>query len=213
MNSTRRLALLTCIALGLGIGGCGAARLPQAGPRGPLTSADFYPLGEDYIWTYDIDTGTGLPTLGIRRVVRATPPRFVLQADGDRSEQIYERREEGLWDVQDGVWVLRDPLLLGSEWPSRSGRTARVSAVEQEVDVPAGHFERCIEVTETGSETGPDIRTVYCPGQGPVIVESRQALRLASSGAITVRGVLRSPLQRGLEDVEAPDEIAGPPVR
>jgi hypothetical protein len=211
MNPTSPILLAVLFALALGVPACGGARAGvETNLRRPLTAAELHPLGEGYIWTYDIDTGTGVPTLGIRRVIRASPPRYVLQMDGERSEHTYELREGGLYDAGENVWVLREPIVPGSEWPTRGGRTARVTAVDQAVDVPAGHFEGCVEVRETGSETGPDLRTVYCPEQGPVIIESHQALALAARGGITVRAVLRAPVQRGLEDVEQPEEIPGP---
>jgi len=204
----RNLGLVLLLVLVPACGGAGAR--VATGPTGPLTAAILHPLGEGYIWTYDIDTQTGITTLAIRRVLRAEPPRFVLRADGEREEHTYEVRDGGLWDATDGVWVLREPIALDTTWPSRGGRTARISAVEQEVDVGAGHFTRCVEVSETGAETGPDLRTVYCPEQGPVIIESHQSLRLSARGGITVRSELRAPLQRGMEDVEAPEEEAPP---
>jgi len=198
------------LALAISAIGCGGgAPVVRPTRSGPLTARELYPMGEEYIWTYDIDTGTGLTTLGIRRVVRAEAPRFTLQMDGERDEHVYELREGGIYDVGESLWVLRDPITVGQEWPSRGGRTARITEVGQEIDVGAGHFEDCIEVRETGSETGPDFRTVYCPEQGPVLVESHQSLQLSERG-LTVRSELRMEVQRGMEDVEQPEEIEGP---
>jgi hypothetical protein len=198
-------ALVSCLLAACGGGGGNV----QTGPRGPLHASDFYPLGEEYIWTYDIDTQTGLTTLGIRRVVEARAPTFVVRMDGERTDHTYEVREGGVYDAGEDMWLLRDPLLVGQEWSSRGGRTARVTAVDQDVDVTAGHFEGCVVIEETGSESGPDFTTTYCPDQGPVIVESHQTLELSSRG-ITVRAELRAPVQRGMEDVEQPEEIDGP---
>lgn len=202
-----RTLLVALVSFAIGCGGASSAVRPRR--SGPLMARELYPMGEDYIWTYDIDTGTGLTTLGIRRVVRAEGPRFTLQMDGERDEHVYELREQGIWDAGESLWVLRDPITVGQEWPSRGGRTARITEVGQEIDVGAGHFEDCIEVRETGSETGPDFRTVYCPEQGPVLVESHQSLQLSERG-LTVRSELRMEVQRGMEDVEQPEEIAGP---
>lgn len=205
------LALAAVLLAPALVAGCGGAPVRTTTVRtGPLTARDLYPLGEDYIWTYDIDTQTGIPTLGIRRVIRATPPTYVLQFDAERAEHTYELREGGIYDVESDAWLLRDPIAVGTTWPSQGGRTARITEVARDVDIPAGHFEDCIEVRETGSETGPDLITVYCPDQGPVIIESHQSLELATSGGITIRGVMRMPVQRGMEDVEQPEEIEGP---
>jgi hypothetical protein len=202
-------SVLALAVVAITASGCGASPPPTTARRGPLTARDLYPFGDGYIWTYDVDTQTGINSLGIRRVIRATPPRFVLQNDAERDEHTYEVREGGIYDVGDDLWVLRDPIRVGTEWPSRGGRTARITEVAQDVDTPAGRFSDCIEVRETGSPTGPDFLTVYCSDQGPVIIESHQALQTSSSG-ITIRAVLRMPLQRGMEDVEQPEGYEGP---
>lgn len=165
-------------------------------------------MGEGYLWTHDVDTQTGIPTLSITRVTEASAPRFVIQADGSRDRHVYEHRDEGIWDVDASAWLIRDPLALGESWDAGPSRTARITAVGQAVDVPAGHFEDCVEITVQNEQTEGQSRTVYCPDQGPAIVEYRQ--ELMTTGGITIHGELRAPVQRGMEDVEEPEEYGAP---
>jgi hypothetical protein len=165
---------------------------------GPVTARRLYPMGEGYIWTYDIDTQTEITALGISRVMGISGDLVRIAADGG-DERTYELREEGIYRPDVSTWLIRDPIEVGQEWPSSGGRTARISSISEEVDVPAGHFTRCVEITEQGGEAGLHVRTVYCPDVGPAIVESRQELSLAMSGGVTVTGTLRG-FQQGEDD-------------
>lgn len=189
--------------------GCGGAPTRPTGRTGPLRARDLYPMGEGYIWTHDVDTETGISTLSITRVTEAAPPRFVVQADGSRDRHVYELRDQGIWNVDQDAWLIREPLAVGESWPAGPSRTARITAVGQTVDVPAGHFEDCVEITVENAQTEGRSRTVYCPDQGPAIVEYHQDLM--TSGGITIHGELRAPVQRGMEDVEEPEGYDGPP--
>lgn len=198
----RTLLSITALLLA-SAAGCGGAPARPTGRTGPLRARELYPMGEGYIWTHDVDTQTGISTLSITRVTEAAPPRFVIQADGARDRHVYEIREEGIWDVDQDAWLIRDPLVLGETWSAGPSRTARITGVAQAVDVPAGHFEDCVEVTVENEQTQGRSRTVYCPEQGPAIVEYHQ--ELMTTGGITIHGELRAPVQRGMEDVEEPE--------
>ncbi len=200
-------ALLIALALASSAAACGAAAPRSTRPEGPLTARDFYPLGAGFIWTYDVDAGTGLNQLGIMRVVEATGGHFVLRNDGSTVTRTLEIREGGIYNVGDGHWHLQDPIALGSEWDGPTGRV-RVTAVEQDVDVPAGHFERCATIEWTNETAHRTSRETYCPGTGPVVVETTQSLEL-TEGGLTIRGTLRMPLDRG--DVEEPEGYDAPP--
>ena len=68
--------------------------------------------------------------------------------------------------------------------------TARVTAIDRVIEVPAGRFERCLEIVQEGGETeGLRITTTYCPNVGPVKVEAR--MHLSAGRAATTTGVLR----------------------
>ncbi len=178
-------ALLALLSMG-----CGAS---QTGPREDsdrLNPARLYPLHLDNVWSYDIDTGTGdPPVLGITRVVAARDPLFEVSAN--RSDPVvYEVRPEGIYKPGSGTWLLRAPIRVGSEWPTTSGMTARVESITESVETPAGNFENCVRVEESGGEVRRRIRTVYCTDVGPVLVRSAMQAQLTGMTA-NVTALLR----------------------
>jgi hypothetical protein len=184
MNA-RCLPLLLPLVL---VAGCPSAR--TAGPVGPLTAQVLYPMGDGYTWTYDIDTETEVNNLGITRVTRVAGDTVEVTTDAGETH-VYERRVDGIYRSDAGVWLLREPIAVGTEWPSLAGRTARITSVTETVDVFAGHYGGCVEVREEGGDSGRAIRTVYCRDVGPVLIEVSQSLVSAMAGSVTVTGRLR----------------------
>lgn len=191
----RTLTLVTFCSLALA--GC-----PATGPTTPpplaVTARNLYPMAAGYIWTYDIDTQTGMSSLGITRVVDVQGNLVGIAADGGEVHT-YELRAEGIYQPASSTWLLRDPIAVGQEWPSTQGRTARIESVTETVDVTDGHYDDCVVVMEEGGESGHHVRTTYCLGVGPVIVESRQELITSMTGGLTVTGRLRAH-QQGEDD-------------
>lgn len=181
-----RLSLL--VALAALLAGCPSGR--TAAPTGPLTASSLYPMGQGYTWTYDIDTETEMNNLGITRVTSVAGNTVEVTTDAGETH-VYERREDGIYRADAGVWLLRDPIVVGTEWPSMSGRTARITSVSEVVDVFSGHYEGCVEVREEGGDSGRAIRTVYCRDVGPVLIEVSQSLVTSMAGTVTVTGRLR----------------------
>jgi len=181
----RRLSLLLPLVL---LAGCPTAR--TTAPSGPLTARSLYPMGDGTTWTYDIDTDTEVNNLGITRVTRVAGDTVEVTTDAGETH-VYELRADGIYRADAGVWLLRDPIAAGTEWPSLAGRTARITSVTEAVDVFAGHYEGCVEVREAGGDSGRAIRTVYCRGVGPVLIEVSQSLVSAMAGSVTVTGRLR----------------------
>lgn len=168
---------------------------PSTGPTTPhaepLSARRLYPMAAGYIWTYDIDTQTGMSSLGITRVVDVQGNTVGIAADGGEVHA-YELRDEGIYRPATQTWLLHDPIAVGQTWPSTNGRTARIESVTETVDVTDGHYENCVAVLEEGGEAGLHVRTTYCMGVGPVIVESRQELITSMTGGLTVIGRLRA---------------------
>ena len=186
----KRISLLFLSVAVLMSIGCGAA---QTGPREDgdrLNPARLYPLQLDNVWSYDIDTGTGdPPVLGITRVVEARDPIFEVSAN--RSDPVaYEVRPEGIYKPGSSTWLLRAPIEVGAEWPTTSGMTARIESITETVETPAGQFENCVRVEESGGEVRRRIRTVYCTDVGPVFVRSAMQAQLTGMTA-DVTAVLR----------------------
>ncbi len=192
--------ILTAVLATL-LAGCpsGGGTTPRSGP---LTARDLYPFGESYSWTYDIDTETETgPSLGVVRVT-AMSGDVVEITDTMGMTRGYELREGGIWRAMPeggGVWLLRDPIEVGTSWPSTSGMTATITSVTASADVFAGHYEGCVEVSEDGGGAERTIVTTYCPGVGPVIIQLHQVLTTSMSGGVSVTGRLRD-FSNGLDD-------------
>jgi hypothetical protein len=190
----------------LAIGGCGGAgstgsTLPQEAP----TPENLYPLGQGYAWSYDVDTGTGLNSLYIARVVSVTGNRFEVTTGGEPT--FYERRPEGIFRPASQTWLIKSPIEVGEEWPSDAGRTARIASVTASVDVPEGHFDHCVEIVESGNDDGRSIHTTYCQNVGPVLVDSTQEIQITGR---TLHVVAKLRGHSFGEAVESPDEVDAP---
>ncbi|HJL18609.1 MAG TPA: hypothetical protein RMH99_23310, partial [Sandaracinaceae bacterium LLY-WYZ-13_1] len=146
-------------------------------------------------WVYDVDTGgPEPPTLGIFEVVEVEgDQRTIANNRGmNRHGQVrhgepvtYEIADAGIRHAPSGAWVLRAPIAEGAEWEGMGGRTARVSDADATVEVFAGTYEHCVEITESGGADGRTVRTVYCPGIGPVEIESRMETELTMRSVVT----------------------------
>ena len=158
----------------------------------PVTNSidprDFYPLQAGNAWSYDVDTGEASTTLAIMRVEALDGQ--VARVRTGRALVLYELRAEGIRVPPEDEWVIRAPIEEGATWPGRGGRSARLVSMGLRVETPAGSFGDCVLVSETGGKLELEVRTVYCPGVGPVSVDSTMR---SSSGArsLTVSARLR----------------------
>lgn len=161
----------SALALSIALAACGGSPPPTEVPDSErLAPSNLYPLAADNVCNFNADTGEETPTLVTARVVRAEGNRFEVSTGGD--PVAYEVRREGIWRPASEVWLLAAPIRDGASWPSSQGMTARVVSTSERIEVPAGTFEGCVRVEETGGEQGLHIVTVYCPAVGPVLVES-----------------------------------------
>lgn len=166
---------------------CGSAPAAPVRPSADAyVPARLYPLSVGRVWSYDVDTGTGMSTLAIARVTRSENGRVEVATGSEPN--VYQVSNEGI-RREGGAWVLKAPIRMGAEWPAANGRTARIASLDAHVESVAGNFEHCVEVIER-AEGGPQIRTVYCPDVGPVLVESSMAMSL-SGETVRVLATLR----------------------
>jgi hypothetical protein len=165
-----------------------AGHNPAASSRTTFDPTDLYPLQTGNAWSYDVDTGEPPTTLGITRV-EAFDGR-IAEVHTGRAVVRYEVLQEGIRVPPGDAWLIRAPLVEGATWPGRGGRTARLNAVDVSVVTPAGTFDRCIEVVETGGRLELEVRTVYCPHVGPVRVSSTMRSNV-SDRVVTVSAELR----------------------
>jgi len=139
-------------------------------------------------WSYDVDTGEASTTLAITRVEAFDG--HIAEVHTGRAVVRYEVLAEGIRVPPGDEWLVRAPLVEGATWPGRGGREARLISIEATAKTPAGTFERCVEVLETGGKLELEVRTIYCPDVGPVWLGSTMRSDV-SDRAVTVSATLR----------------------
>jgi hypothetical protein len=181
-SGVRAVAAAFCLA-----SAC-AGQGPPPSDQVALQPSELYPLKTGNAWSYDVDTGEASTTLAITRV-EAFDGRIAEVRTGHAVVR-YEVLAEGIRVPPRDAWLVRVPLVEGATWPGRGGRTARLIATDTNIETPAGAFERCVEVLETGGKLELEVRTVYCPGVGPVSLGSTMRSNV-SDRVVTVSAKLR----------------------
>lgn len=163
------------IVVALAAGSCsGPAPAPKAalteGPGDAEHRSDverYLPLTDDTVFTYAVWLPESVtPEQLILQVERRSKGRASLRSGS--SIKRLELEADGIRLVTGG-YLLKAPLALGADWAGPAGRV-RVTALEQNVSVPAGTFVGCVETTEAGGQ-GPTARAIitnYCPEVGIV---------------------------------------------
>ncbi len=172
--------VLAALSLCLAAAACGGAQSKPTA-QGPLDIHRLYPLRPGSVWTYDVDTGQGLPTLAITRVLSSDGTH--VEVSSGAAPIPYEIRPEGLYRSDRGAYVLKGPIRKGATWDAGAGAEAEVTDTEKEVTTPAGDFRQCVEIRETGGSGGKVVRTVFCPDVGPVEVDSSMQMELSGQAA------------------------------
>lgn len=156
--------------------GCGGATPNVQSPELDRSVGNYFPLAEGNAWAYDVTDGDrerGFMPVTVRA---ASAGHFEVLMAG--TEVTYRRRDDGLFDERNGVYVLREPLEVGTTWEARGQRQAEIVDIEAQVETPAGIFEHCVHVAERGAgDTRVD--NYFCPGIGiaRVLIEVRTPLR------------------------------------
>jgi hypothetical protein len=154
------------------------AGAPAAKPTDELSVERLYPMRAGSVWTYDVDTGEGLPVLAITRVLSQRENRAEVSSGGEPI--LYEQRADGLFRTDLEGYVLKAPIRKGTRWELHDGATAEITDIQKTVVAPAGDFSGCVEVSESGGASQKRVRTVFCPDVGPVEIES--SLQIAITG-------------------------------
>ncbi len=175
-----RLSLLFFVAA------CASSAAIPAPPRGD--PRDFYPMRAGNAWSYDVDTGEDTTTLAVTRV-ESFDGRVAAVRTADAIVR-YEVTAEGVRATTSDAWLLRAPLEVGAKWPAPGGREAELRSKRISTATPAGTFDDCIEVIEIGGRLDLEVRTVYCPGVGPVSLSSTMKSRTGER-SLTVSARLR----------------------
>jgi len=170
--------------LGLATGSCSgqappASKAPTellAGIEAQSEVERYFPLTDDTVFTYSVWLPESVePEQLILQVERRAKSRASLRSGS--SIKRLELVADGIRLVTGG-YLLKAPLTLRAEWAGPAGRV-RLTALEQNVSVPAGTFVGCLETTETGGQ-GPTARaivTTYCPEVGIVKLSVNDAER------------------------------------
>ncbi len=134
---------------------------------------ELFPLAVGNRWSYNVAFLGARQNLTVAIVagegsvfVDSRNQKFMLGADGLRDEHRY---------------LLKEPLEVGRTWTSiidvSTSEHYKVDELGVRVDVPAGHFEDCVQI-EARNPSGPNIALVadqtYCPGVGLVRVVTFQ---------------------------------------
>ncbi len=194
----RSIAVLT-LAL-LSFSACRDSKTPELQPPLVLSSMNLYPLRPGNAWSYEVETGERSPTLAVTRVESLRGSIATVRTG--QTTLKYEIRQEGVYVVSDSAWLFRGPFEQGASWPARGDRTAVLVSTNTSIQTPAGTFQGCLEIVETGGSRALEVRTVYCPFIGPVAVDSTMKSDV-SDRVLTVRARLRG-YEVGGEESPAP---------
>ncbi len=169
--------------IGLGCGGAGGA---GNGDNNALTANNLYPFEEKFVWSHEVDTGSGPPTLAISRVVSIQGNRIEISTGSD--PLLYEQREEGIWNVSRNGWLLKDPIEPGRSWQSAPDVRATIVRAGFSMETKGGSFSPCAEIEERTEDPPKHTLTTFCVGVGPVQI--RSTMQLPTQGEATVSAQL-----------------------
>lgn len=189
MASFENTCWLRSAAVSCGFGlllGCAGSQTHTSAKPADLSPQSLYPLREGSAWSYDVDAGDGQSVLATSSVLRVE--NGVAEVRSGQGVQRYELTPDGIKRSATGTYLLHAPITQGSRWPAGVSSEAQVTALDQRVQTPAGDFDACVVVEEQNASSGQHIATTYCPGVGPVRVESRMEVR---GQALRVSAVLR----------------------
>ncbi|MEY4544058.1 MAG: hypothetical protein RL685_253 [Pseudomonadota bacterium] len=192
-----RLSAASLLAAGvLTLSGCAEATRAPVAPSaaaavdGSARSGEierFLPLKAETVFSYHAWLPESVdPELLILQVERPSA-RFANLRSGSSVKRI-EFVPDGVRLVTGG-YLLKAPISAGADWAGPAGRV-RVTGMELEVNVAAGHFVGCLETTESDARGASPrtISTTYCPGVGIVKfsvgdAERQERFELKSFGA------------------------------
>ena len=174
-----KLKFVWVVSLGVVFcGACGSANGAKPTSTDQLAPNRLYPLKVGAVWSYNVDTGVGLNTLAISRVLSVRGQRVEVGSGG--APIAYEVSSEGIRRQDDRTWVLKAPIRSGARWQSPVGE-ARVLSTEATIETPAGSFTHCVRVEEQSEDRSRRVETIYCPNVGPVYIDSHMELKVAAT--------------------------------
>jgi len=137
------------------------AAAKSSGAAGELYTSELLPLEDNTVLEFDTSVeGTAEKGRLVMQVRRPHGNRIELNVAGKIRR--LEATPEGV-SIATGGWLLKQPFTVGATYQGLSGRVT-VVGINRDLNVPAGHFTRCVETEEATSTA--TTRTTFCPGVG-----------------------------------------------
>ena len=141
--------------------------IPKALPTG--SAERFFPLEEGNLYNYATAEGEDSGML-VAKVKRSDATHGELRLS-NRSDRFVYSPQGVAYDVT-GIFVLKEPLEVGTTWPGEHGGTTRIEAIDASVKVIAGSYAGCVRTVEEGGRIqGARYASTFCAGIGMVLVE------------------------------------------
>jgi hypothetical protein len=145
-----------------------------------------FPLIDEHMYHYATESDDGQGML-VARVQRDRADGGSLEMSGGTKRFGY--KPDGIVLERTGmmpVYVLKQPLSVGTKWRGEHGGWVEVAEVSAVVNVPAGTYQGCVKTVEQrGGDMPLRVATTFCPDIGIVVLE-------AASGGAFERAVLKS---------------------
>jgi hypothetical protein len=132
----------------------------------------FFPLVDGMVYHYATESMGGERGFLVARVVRTSAGGGELRFPKGRKRISFARDGVVLERLEGPVHLLKEPIAVGASFRGEHGMT-RILAINASIDVPAGHYDGCIQtLEERGGDTPVRFATTYCPGVGIVLLEA-----------------------------------------
>lgn len=195
-SSTRQAPKLVVIGLSVavtfGAAACqgSVASEPKSKAAAPaLTSGTeleaYLPLVNNNVLQFRTEDQSGNIETLLAKVVRTTGGSAELKIGDTR--HVFDYLADAIRLRSKDVVYLQKPIAVGTRWPGEHGCTASIASVSRTVDVPAGHFERCVEVVEPCNDAvvAATYTTVLCPGAGIALLEVKKGAKLMRASLVS----------------------------
>lgn len=150
-----------CVLISACAGSATTNPAKSSGATGELYASELLPLEDNTILEFDTSVeGTAEKGRLVMQVRRPHGNRIELNVAGKIRR--LEAKPEGV-SIATGGWLLKQPFTVGARFQGLSGPVT-VVGIDRDLNVPAGHFTRCVETEETTSTAVT--RTTFCPGVG-----------------------------------------------
>lgn len=183
VNACSLVVMAPMFVMSVVFSGCGepATKQPPAKAPTAMTSGTeletYLPLVDGHVLQFRAEDQSGNVEQLIARVSRTTPMSGELKLGS--TQHVFDYTPDAIRLRSKNAVYLQRPIAVGTSWKGEHGCTASIAAIGRAVDVPAGHFEGCVEVVEPCSDgvTPAQFTTVLCPRGGIVILEVKKGAK------------------------------------